>query len=114
MLQRFRREAEVASRLDHPGICPVFDAGVEKGIRPDGALPRARENRARPRRVTDPSSDLRSRPPIAYPVPQERTERGGLLVIPTSSMARAALLAAVVFSSSLLAQVASRPADLGT
>ncbi len=28
VLARFRREAEVASRLEHPGICSVFDAGV--------------------------------------------------------------------------------------
>ncbi len=31
-LQRFRREAKVCSRLNHPGICPVLDSGVsEKG-----------------------------------------------------------------------------------
>ncbi len=29
---RFRREAEVASKLAHPGICRVYDAGVSHGI----------------------------------------------------------------------------------
>ncbi|MCA9322982.1 MAG: serine/threonine protein kinase [Planctomycetes bacterium] len=28
---RFRREAAVASRLDHPGLCAVYDAGTEDG-----------------------------------------------------------------------------------
>ncbi len=32
VLRRFRREAEAASRLDHPCICPVFDMGVEGGV----------------------------------------------------------------------------------
>ncbi|MBN2193540.1 MAG: tetratricopeptide repeat protein, partial [Polyangiaceae bacterium] len=32
VMRRFRREAEVASKLDHPGICAVYDAGVERGI----------------------------------------------------------------------------------
>ena len=31
-MERFRREAEVASKLDHPGICAVYDTGVEKGV----------------------------------------------------------------------------------
>jgi len=31
-LERFRREAEVASRLDHPGICAVYDADVARGV----------------------------------------------------------------------------------
>jgi len=30
-MRRFRREAEVASRLDHPGICPLFEAGIDRG-----------------------------------------------------------------------------------
>ncbi len=32
LIRRFRREAAVASKLDHPGICPVFDAGIERGV----------------------------------------------------------------------------------
>ena len=31
-VQRFRREAEVASKLNHPGICAVLDAGVHDGV----------------------------------------------------------------------------------
>src|SRR5262245_42924275 len=31
-LDRFHREAAVASNLDHPGICGVHDAGVDRGI----------------------------------------------------------------------------------
>lgn len=31
-LVRFRREAEVTSRLDHPGICPLFDVGFTHGM----------------------------------------------------------------------------------
>jgi formylglycine-generating enzyme required for sulfatase activity/serine/threonine protein kinase len=30
-LLRFRREAEIASKLDHPGLCAVFDVGREQG-----------------------------------------------------------------------------------
>jgi serine/threonine protein kinase/tetratricopeptide (TPR) repeat protein len=31
-LLRFRREGEVASRLDHPGICGVHDTGIADGV----------------------------------------------------------------------------------
>ncbi|MCB9833849.1 MAG: tetratricopeptide repeat protein [Planctomycetes bacterium] len=31
-IARFRREAEVAARLEHPGICGVHDAGIESGV----------------------------------------------------------------------------------
>ena len=31
-LARFRREAEVASRIDHSGLCAVFDVGVEEAV----------------------------------------------------------------------------------
>ena len=31
-LLRLRREAEICSRLDHPGICTVFEAGVDEGM----------------------------------------------------------------------------------
>jgi serine/threonine protein kinase len=31
VLRRFRREAAAASRIDHPAICPVYDAGVAGG-----------------------------------------------------------------------------------
>lgn len=30
-ISRFLREAEVASRLEHPGICPVYEAGIHEG-----------------------------------------------------------------------------------
>jgi WD40 repeat protein len=31
-LQRFRREAEILSQLDHPGICQVYEADTQDGV----------------------------------------------------------------------------------
>ncbi len=31
-LRRFRREAEIGSRFDHPGLCPVYEAGEADGV----------------------------------------------------------------------------------
>ena len=30
-VSRFHKEAEIASQLDHPGICPIYDLGEESG-----------------------------------------------------------------------------------
>lgn len=32
ILERFKREAQVAAKTEHPGVCPVYDAGVADGI----------------------------------------------------------------------------------
>jgi tetratricopeptide (TPR) repeat protein len=32
VLRRFRREAEVTSKLEHPAICPVYEADLEGGV----------------------------------------------------------------------------------
>jgi len=32
MLARFRREAAVTAKLDHPGICTVYEAGEDRGV----------------------------------------------------------------------------------
>ncbi len=31
-INRFQREAEVAARLQHPGICSVYESGIEDGV----------------------------------------------------------------------------------
>ncbi|MAF66390.1 MAG: hypothetical protein CMJ84_12125 [Planctomycetes bacterium] len=32
ILERFKREAQAAAKTEHPGVCPVYDAGIEDGI----------------------------------------------------------------------------------
>jgi len=32
VIERFKREARIASRIRHPGICPIFDVGCRDGI----------------------------------------------------------------------------------
>jgi serine/threonine protein kinase/formylglycine-generating enzyme required for sulfatase activity len=31
-IERFRREAAITSKLDHPGICPVYDIGQDRSV----------------------------------------------------------------------------------
>lgn len=75
MLDRFYREARVAARLNHPGICQVVDAGVEGGVpfmamqliegeSLDERLRRARqeENADEETQIVDLSSDATAEP----------------------------------------------------
>lgn len=64
-LARFRRESETASRLEHPNICAVYDAGVVDG-RPfiamrfvEGETLAARLSRARARGKNGEPADVR-------------------------------------------------------
>ncbi len=71
-LQRFRREAEVASRLSHAGICPVYDTGIEgdvayiamryvEGETLAALIERARESHAERRRQITVTGDALDR-----------------------------------------------------
>ncbi len=53
MAERFRREARLAARLDHPGIVPIFDHGVDAG-RLFLVMPRVRGETLRARLARGP------------------------------------------------------------
>jgi hypothetical protein len=88
-LARFRREADVASRIEHPGICAVHDAGLVGGVQcPVGPLEEpqqarkllAGEGAALPRRARGGISDgflLRSA--LLRPRPQVHDRNRGVL-----------------------------------
>lgn len=64
VLARFRREALVASRLNHPGICGVLDAEIESGI-PYIAMPFI-EGQTLARRIEDTRQESQPEPATEY------------------------------------------------
>lgn len=98
-LARFRREAEVASRLQHPSICAIHESGVQDGIpyiamrHVDGETLAARIDAATESVSAGASAFLDLASPHARPDTRGEVEAAG----PSSAMKRSQLDATLTF-----------------
>ncbi|MBL8897963.1 MAG: serine/threonine protein kinase, partial [Planctomycetes bacterium] len=84
---RFRREAMIASRLDHPGICTVYESGIEQGL-PYFAMRFVEGESLAQRIAAQRARWLEQRTRDASSTPTSKTELPSLLAI-VESAARA-------------------------